>query len=475
MPRLLHRLSAVQVKVLKEAGYYADGGNLYLQVTKAPPVQPAQSYGTSRARTSPARTRRVKPETVHVPTPVAGAASLAGQDAVRQRGKGAGAAKSWIFRFALAGKTRDMGLGRYPTVSLDRARELAERYRRLVAEGRDPIKVRDEERKALAAAHAKGRTFEQCAKAYIAAHEASWVNAKHRQQWTNTLKSYAYPLLGKVQVAAIDTDLVMQVLQPLWAKKPETASRLRGRIETILDWAKVSGFRQGENPARWRGHLDHLLPSKRKVRAVKHHPAVPFKDIPTFMTKLQERDGVAQRALEFGILTALRSQEFRRARWTEIDTEERLWTVPGGRTGRMKRKNKDEAKDHRVPLSAAALALLKALPRVGDYVFPGQRKGDAISDTAIRDALRDMGYAHDDGTIHGFRSSFRDWAAERTNFANHVVEAALAHEIGNDVEAAYRRGELLAKRRQLMEAWAGYCTSKAAAAKVLAFEQRRKA
>jgi integrase len=466
MPRVLHRLSAVQVKGLKEPGYYADGGNLYLQVTKA--SQPDRGEASSRARTSRARSRNVVAETVHLPTPVAAAADA-------RQAKAPSATKSWIFRFTLAGRTRDMGLGRFPTVSLDRARELAEGYRRLVAAGRDPITVRDDERRAAEAARTKGRTFEQCATAYIEAHEPSWVNRKHRQQWTNTLKRYAYPLLGKVPVSAVDTDLVMQVLQPLWSKKPETASRLRGRIETILDWAKVSGLREGENPARWRGHLDHLLPSKRKVRAVKHHPAVPYKEIPSFMAKLRDRDGVAERALEFGILTALRSQEFRRATWAEIDTDERLWTVPGGRMGRMKRKHKDEARDHRVPLSAAALALLKDLPHLADYVFPGQRKGDAISDTAIRDVLRDMGYAHEDATIHGFRSSFRDWAAERTNFPNHVAEAALAHEIGNDVEAAYRRGELLAKRRQLMEAWAGYCASKPAAGKVLPFGQRRTA
>jgi integrase len=435
MPRLLHRLTAVGVKGLREPGYYGDGGNLYLQVTAA--AQPKQ-------------TEMDQAENAKAPA----------------------AAKSWIFRFTLAGKTRDMGLGRFPTISLDRARDLAERYRRLVAEGRDPIKVRADERKAAEAARAKGRTFEQCATAYIEAHEPSWVNPKHRQQWTNTLKSYVYPVFGKLSVAAVDTNLVMQVLQPLWSKKPETASRLRGRIENILDWAKVSGFREGENPARWRGHIDHLLPSKRKVRAVKHHPALPYKDIPQFIAQLRCRDGVPERALEFGVLTALRSQEFRRARWTEIDTDERVWTVPGGRAGRMKRKSKDEAKDHRVPLSAAALALLDDLPRVGDYVFPGQRKGSAISDTAIRDVLRDIGYAHADATIHGFRSSFRDWTAERTNFPNHVAEAALAHEIGNEVEAAYRRSELLAKRRQLMEAWAGYCASKPANA--LRPDQRRK-
>ena len=368
-----------------------------------------------------------------------------------------------------------MGLGRFPAVSLDRAREFAERCRRLVAEGRDPIAVRGEERKAAKSARAKGRTFEQCAQAYVAAHEAGWRNPKHRQQWTNTLKSYAYPLLGKLPVAAVDTDLVMQVLQPLWTKKPETGSRLRGRIETILDWARVSGFREGENPARWRGHLDHLLPSKRRVRAVRHHPAVPYAKVPVLMASLRERDGVAERALELGILTALRSQEFRRARWEEIDFEERLLTVPGGPMGRMKRKDKEEAKEHRVPLSDAAIALLKDLPRIDDYVFPGQRKGQAISDTAIRNVLRDMGYAHDDGTTHGFRSSFRDWAAERTNFQNHIAEAALAHAISSEVEAAYRRGELLAKRRQLMEAWAKFCGSARAAGKVLPFDQRRSA
>jgi integrase len=460
MPRTLHRLSAVEVKGLKEPGYYADGGNLYLQVTKAAQSDPSDE--PSRAHTSRARPRlerhtedsspSVTPATPKAPAP----------------------AKSWVFRFTLAGRTRDMGLGRYPVVTLDKARELAERYRRQVAAGLDPIEVRDQERKAVQAAAAKGRNFEQCSTAYIEAHESSWVNPKHRQQWTNTLKTYAYPLLGKLPVATIDTDLVMQVLQPLWSKKPETASRLRGRVETILDWAKVSGFREGENPARWRGHLDHLLPSKRKVRSVKHHPALPYKDIPKFMAKLRDRDGVAERALEFGILTALRSKEFRQARWAEVDAEERLWTVPGGRMGRMKRKNKDEARDHRVPLSAVAVALLADLPRLGDYVFPGQREGDAISDTAIRDVLRDMGYTHNDATIHGFRSSFRDWAAEKTNFANHVVEAALAHEIGNEVEAAYRRGELVAKRRQLMEAWAGYCAGKPASGKVLPFDQKRR-
>jgi integrase len=460
MPRLLHRLSAVGVKSLKEPGYYADGGSLYLQVTKGSEQHHA-SGELSLARTPRARLTAVIPKARHDP-------SLA-------KPKVPNVTKSWVFRFTLAGRTRDMGLGKYPVVSLDKARELAARCRQQVAEGIDPIEARDRERKAAQAAAAKGRTFEQCATAYIEAHEPSWVNPKHRQQWTNTLKTYAYPLLGKLAVAAIDTDLVMQVLQPLWTKKPETASRLRGRIETILDWAKVSGFREGENPARWRGHLDHLLPSKRKVRAVKHHPAVPYKDMPIFMAKLRERDGVAERALECGILTALRSQEFRRAKWTEIDTEERVWTVPGGRTGRMKRKSKDEARDHRVPLSDAAVALLEDLPRVGDHVFPGQRKGDAISDTAIRDVLRDMGYAHEDATIHGFRSSFRDWAAEKTGFPNHVAEAALAHEIGSDVEAAYRRGELLEKRRQLMEAWAKYCASKPAAAKVLEFGQRRRA
>jgi integrase len=288
-----------------------------------------------------------------------------------------------------------------------------------------------------------------------------------------SLKTYAYPLLGRLPVALIDTDLVLQVLEPIWKQKPETASRVRARIETILDWAKVKGFREGENPARWRGHLNQLLLSKRKVRTVRHHPSVPYKQIPTLMTDLRERDGVAERALEFGILTVLRSQKFRQAKWSEIDFEERLLIVPGGLTGRMKRKNKEDAKEHRVPLSPAALALLKDLPRVGDCLFPGRRKGQAIGETTVRRVLRDMGYAHDDGTIHGFRSSFRDWAAERTNFQNHVAEAALAHAISNEVEAAYRRGEVLEKRRQLMDAWAKYCGSAPAATKVLPFDHRK--
>jgi integrase len=430
MPRLLHRLSAVEVKNLKEPGYYADGGNLYLQVTRA--SQPEQNGKNGK------------------------------------RGKAPSAAKSWIFRFTLDGRTRDMGLGRYPTVSLDRAREFAERSRRLVVEGRDPIAVRDDERRAAEAARAKGRSFEQCAKAYIAAHESTWRNSKHCQQWTNTLKSYAYPLLGKLPVAAVNTDLVTQVLQPLWSKKPETASRLRGRIEVILDWARVAGYREGENPARWRGHLDHLLPSRRKVHAVKHHAALPYAKAPTFMTDLRARgEGVAERALELGILTALRSREFRQAQWSEFDLKERIWTVPAGR---MKRHI-----EHRVPLSYAALALIEDLPKVGPFLFPGQSKGQAISDTAIRDVLRDMGYSKTDATIHGFRSTFRDWAAEKTNFPNHVAEAALAHAIPSATEAAYRRGELLAKRRQLMDAWAGFCARKPAAAAVLPFEKRRSA
>jgi integrase len=479
MPRVLHRLSAVQIKSLKDPGYYADGGNLYLQVTKA--AQPAQDDGSSRARTSHARARArltaVIPATQHDPS--LGATTKAPTPT-----------KSWVFRFTLAGRTRDMGLGKYPVVSLEKARELAARCRQQVAEGIDPIEARKGRQR-----QAAGRvmTFRECAAAYVKAHEASWVNAKHRAQWRSTLglpredgsePKGNYPkaacpsviaIIGARAVSEIDTADVMSCLQPLWdARLYETCSRVRGRIEKILDWAKVSGYRSGENPARWRGHLDQLLPSKRKVRSVKHHPAVPWKDIPAFMTQLRARDSVAARALEFGILTATRSQEFRRARWPEIDTEgpEPLWTVPGGRQGRMKRKSKDEAKDHRVPLSKAAVALLEAVPRVGDYVFPGQRKGDAISDTSIRDVLRDLGYAHDDATIHGFRSSFRDWAAEKTNFQNHVAEAALAHEIGDDVEAAYRRGELLAKRRQLMEAWAGYCASKPAAGKVVPFERR---
>jgi integrase len=353
-----------------------------------------------------------------------------------------------MFRFTLAGKTRDAGLGPYPTISLVKARQEAESYRRLVAGGIDPIAARNEERVAAQVASAKAMTFEGCAKALIASHEAAWKNAKHRAQWSSTLATYAYPHIGNLPVAAIDTGLVMKVLEPIWADKPETASRVRGRIEAVLSWAKVSGYRDGQNPAQWRGHLDQLLPAKTKVRKVVHHAALPYRDIGTFMAKLHEHTSISARALEFVILTATRTGETLGAAWNEVNLKERLWIIPENRM-------KGDA-EHRVPLSAPAIAILKEMHEIrrGDLVFPGAKQGRPLSDMSLLMLLRRMGYG--EFTSHGFRSTFRDWAAELTSFPSEVAEMALAHKIPDAVEAAYRRGDLLAKRHELMKAWASF-------------------
>jgi integrase len=355
----------------------------------------------------------------------------------------------------LGGKTRDGGLGPYPTVGLAKARVAAERCRQLIVAGIDPIEARKKERQAALAA-TKIMTFRDCGAAVIASHEAAWRNAKHRQQWVNTLKTYVYPYIGDLPVGTIDTALVVKVLEPLCRTKPETASRVRGRIETILDWARVRGYREGEmNPARWRGHLDQLLPSKQKFRPVQHHAALPYSQVPAFMSELRMREGIAERALEFGILTATRSREFREAEWRDINVEKKVWTA------RVKLTSANPTGEFQVPLSDAALAVLDQMPHIGRYLFPGQRDGKPISDSAIRTfVLRAMGYSSSDCTIHGFRSSFRDWAAECTGFANHIAAKALSHSVSSAVEAAYRRGDLFEKRRKLMEAWAGYCGRK---------------
>ena len=293
-------------------------------------------------------------------------------------------------------------------------------------------------------------TFRECAKRYIEAHSQGWRNGKHRQQWRNTLETYAYPVIGDLPVAAIDTGLIMQIIEPLWTTKTETASRLRGRIEIILDWATARNYRTGENAARRRGHLDKLLPNRSKVAPVNHHDALPYAELPAFMQKLRRQAGIAPQCLEFTILMAARTGEAIGARWSEIDLGARTWKVPAER---MK-----GGKEHTVPLSNRATEILAALPRSGsDVVFENGRAGHPISNMAMTMTLRRMG--RDDITVHGFRSTFRDWAAEQTHHQNHVVEMALAHTIGDKVEAAYRRGELLAKRRELMTDWASYCTS----------------
>jgi integrase len=292
-------------------------------------------------------------------------------------------------------------------------------------------------------------TFEQCAKAYVASHEAGWKNDKHRAQWHSTLKTYVYPVIGQLPVKAVDTSHVMQILEPIWTSKPETASRVRGRIEVILSWAKVREYREGENPAQWRGHLDHLLPAKGKVRKVVHHAALPYLEVPAFMKVLRQLEGFSARALEFLILTATRTNETLSATWDEIDWDRNLWTIPGSR---MK-----AGKDHRVPLSSPAIKLLSEMAelKINDFIFPGTKLGRPLSQMSLLMLMRRMGYG--DITTHGFRSSFRDWVAECTTFPGEVAELALAHAVPNAVEAAYRRGDLLVKRQQLMRNWAGFC------------------
>ena len=292
-------------------------------------------------------------------------------------------------------------------------------------------------------------TFDECAKAYIDAHKAGWRHAKHHEQWRNSLARYVSPVFGSQPAAAIDVALVMKVLDPIWTTKPETAVRVRGRIEAVLDWAKARGFRDGDNPARWRGHLSNLLPRRSKVRAVKHYAALPYSEIGAFMSDLRSREGIAATALKFLILTVARTSEVLGARWSEIDWGLRMWTIPALR---MK-----GAREHRVPLSTDALTALDQMKVLGsDFLFPGGAPGRGLWQTALLKQLTRMG--HNDITAHGFRSTFRDWAAERTNFPSEVVEMALAHAVGNKVEAAYRRGDLFEKRRRLMDAWAEFLT-----------------
>ncbi|HJU16855.1 MAG TPA: integrase arm-type DNA-binding domain-containing protein [Stellaceae bacterium] len=396
MARETGRLAAVALPKLKP-GMHADGGGLYLQVTES-------------------------------------------------------GARTWIYRFMLNGRAREMGLGPLHTIALAEAREKARECRKLRLEGIDPIEARNAKKTEARLAAATAMTFRECAEACIAAHKAGWKNSKHAAQWPSTLTTYVYPIFGDLPVQAIDTGLVMKALEPIWTAKPETASRVRGRIESVLDWATARGYRKGENPARWRGHLENLLPKKSKVQRVEHHAALPYGEIGEFMAALRQQDGIAARALEFAILTAARTGEVIGARWEEFDLTERTWTVPGERI--------KAGKEHRVPLSGRALAILEEMAaiRQSDFVFPGGRAGRPLSDMALLMTLRRMGRG--DLTAHGFRSTFRDWAAERTNFPSEVAEMALAHTVPDKVEAAYRRGDLFQKRRQLMEAWAKHCEAR---------------
>lgn len=372
--------------------------------------------------------------------PVGGVAGLALQVA-------GGGARTWILRIAIAGKRRDMGLGGYPDTTLAGAREKAREARAKVEAGVDPILQRKEAKSALRAAAAAAKTFDECVTAYVDAKSAEWRNAKHRQQWSNTLAEYASPVIGKMLVRDVALAHVLKILEPIWTTKTETASRVRQRLEAVLNWATVRGFRSGENPARWKGHLENVLAAPKNATRVKHHAALPVDAMPGFMRALREQEGMGAKALDLLILTAARSGEVRGATWGEVDLEARVWTVPAER---MKAH-----REHRVPLSPAALALLRGLPRIEGtaLIFPSTRL-TSLSDMTLSAVLRRMKVP---AVPHGFRSTFRDWAAERTNYPRDAAEMALAHTIGDKVEAAYRRGDLFEKRRRMMNDWAVFC------------------
>ena len=390
----MQRLTAFKVARATKPGWYPDGGGLYLQV-------------------------------------------------------GPQGSRSWIYSFTLNGRQREMGLGSLNAVSLADARRKAEDCRRLRSDGIDPIEVRKGKRTEAELNAAKSITFKEAAEAYIKSHKAGWRNDKHALQWAATLTAYAYPVFGSLPVEAVDIALITKVLEPIWTTKTETASRLRGRIEAVLDWATVRNYRRGDNPARWRGTLENLLPARAKVQKVKHHPALPYDEVGAFVAALRQQEGISALALEFLILTATRTSETIGARWDEINLEDALWTIPPGRI--------KAGKEHRVPLSPPAVAILKKMKkaRQGEFVFPGGKAEKPLSNMAMLALLKRM--KRDDLTAHGFRSTFRDWVSERTNYPREVAEMALAHMVGDKVEAAYRRGDLFDKRQRLMAEWGKYC------------------
>lgn len=375
-------------------------------------------------------------------------------------------ARSWVLRKLIGGKRRDMGLGGYPARTLAMARQDARDAESKIKAGVDPIEEARAGQKALAAARAKAVTFKEAATTYIDAQEHGWRNVKHAQQWRNTLETYAYPVIGSLYVADIEMAHVLKILEKddLWTTKTETAHRVRGRIEAVLDWAKGRQLRSGDNPAAWKGNLDAQLASPEKVAKTKHHKAVDLDAVAGFISALRDEAGMGARALEFAILTAARSGEVRGATWTEFDIEGKVWTVPGDR---MK-----AGKEHRVPLSAAAIKLLQGLPRFEGvpYVFAAPR-GGTLSDMTLSAVMRRMKV---DAVPHGFRSTFRDWAAERTGYPAEMAEMALAHTISDKVEAAYRRGDLFDKRRRMMDQWAQFLAKPASAeGKVVAIQSKR--
>lgn len=354
--------------------------------------------------------------------------------------------RSWILRVKVGTKRREMGLGGFPAVTLAQAREKARAAREAINQGTDPIHERKRAQSLLRSDQASAVTFEKAALEFIKAKAPEWSNVKHAAQWQSTLETYAFPVIGSLHVQDVQDAHILKILEPIWQTKTETATRVRGRLENILDWATARKLRTGLNPARWRGHLDHLLPAPKKTTRVVHHEAVQIDDVPAFFASLKTREGVAATALLFTLLTAARSGETRGATWTEFDTEKALWTIPASR---MKAK-----REHRVPLTAAVLELLRSLPRAdgSDYVFQAPRGGQ-LSDMALTAVMRRMELT---AVPHGLRSTFRDWAAEKTNFPGDLVEMALAHALTNKVEAAYRRGDQFEKRRTLMDAWSKF-------------------
>jgi integrase len=393
MAKTTERLKDLQIKKLSKAGSYADGKGLYLQVSTS-------------------------------------------------------GSKSWFYRYETNGRAHKCGLGAYPDISIKKARTKAAACRTLRDEGIDPIEHKKRQNTARELDKFKGKTFKECALDFMNSHKAGWKNRKHESQWRTTLETYAYPFIGKLAVQDVDVGHVLEILEPIWHKKTETASRVRQRIENILDWAKVRKYRTGENPAVWRGHLDKILPARTKVQKVKHHPAMPYRDVPNFFRVLRNKDIIAAKALAFTILTAARNGESREARWNEIDTNSKEWVLP---EERMKAK-----KEHKVPLSDLALNILKeAKPHgSGVFVFEGHKKNRPISETALRKLLKKY---HPTLTIHGFRSSFREWCAEMTSYPREVAEMSLAHSLKDKVEAAYQRSDLLDKRRKLMDEWSEFC------------------
>lgn len=397
-----NRLNALTVSKLAKPGRYADGGGLYLRVAE---------FKTKA---------------------------------------GSATSKNWVFRFARDGRERFMGLGSVNTLTLAEARQRARQCRQMMLDGDDPIEARKRRRLAARLDAAKSVTFREAAEAFMRTHLKALRSEVHRQQWRTTLETYAYPVLGDLAVSAIDTNLVEKTLLPIWETIPDTAARLRGRIERVLDAAAARGQRSADNPARWSGHLDKLLPTrKRKAERVRHHPAMSYTDVPAFMGELRGHGEISYRALEFLILTAARTNETIGARWSEIDLAAKLWTVPGER---MK-----SGRPHIVPLSDRVCQILGNLPRVAgaeDYVFPGAREGAPLSNMAMLQLLRGL---RPGLTVHGFRSSFRDWCGDRTNFPRDVIEAALAHVVVDETEAAYRRSTAVEKRRRLMAEWSRFC------------------